>query len=624
MKTRFILISLLILAAAGFADSVSAGLPEAAGYLKSQAPDAWITQALIAAGETNVPTDHLKIVVEGALNPANDYAKTILALAAAGKNPTTFGEIDYVAKLKSYYNNNQMGDVALLNDDIWSILALASIKEADSLEAVAAKDFLLSNQNVDGGWGYAVGGASGSNDTAAAIMALREMGLEADNPVITNAVAFLHTLQNNDGGFINDPAWGTTSDSGSDSWVISAIYKIGQDPSAWIKSGNNPLVHLRSLQDNADGGFWWVDPAGNPTFNNKAMTAYAVIALAGKSFPIGYYEIPQPTRLSVNKHTLNSGETVVITVEYFNDQDWLPLAGATIQGLPQNYITDGAGRVSMILSSGDYDLSAVKEGYLTSEQVKISVLAPAPNPAPTFTPAPGSVISVTPTDCQSVAYDVWQNTCVDNWQYRNVLTITPANCVLTTEQENQRKRACLAAEEANEDVAELKPEVLGIKIASSSAEQLDKVAREANGLISGQMTDFISIGTESTIKLGAGERAGALNSYKSSFNKSPETQADWEDLIRISNNQLPLEVSLAAEEKAKLEFKKIYQRTVDMRNFNDQTAINLMAYGLRPDRRDLDSERAGIRVFVKVYKYLPVFALDWDTIRAIAYSGVDM
>ena len=217
--------------------------------------------------------------------------------------------------MKTYFNGSQMGDATLLNDDTWSILALASIKQAESLEAAVAKDFLLANQNADGGWGYQVGGSSDSNDTAAAIMALMEAGAGADSEAINRAVAFLHTLQNDDGGFINDPAWGTTSDSGSDGWVISAIYKIGQQPANWIKNGNNPLTHLQSLQDSADGGFWWVDPSGSPVFNNKAMSAFAVIALAGKSFPIGYYEIPKPTtRLTVNKSALNLSQTTDISV----------------------------------------------------------------------------------------------------------------------------------------------------------------------------------------------------------------------------------------------------------------------------------------------------------------------
>jgi len=629
MKKKFNLLAALLAAVVMcLPNSALAGTAEAVTYLKSQPQDAWITQALVAAGEANVPTDHLTSVTEGGFNPANDYAKTILALTAAGENPTTFGDIDYVAKLKTYYDGTQMGDASLLNDDIWSILALASIYETGCPEALAAKDFLLANQNGDGGWGYAIGGSSGSNDTAAAIMALIEMGVSAGDPIIANAADFLKTLQNNDGGFINDPAWGTDSDSGSDGWVISAIYKMGQDPTdlGWTKNGSTSVDHLETLQA-ADGGFWWVDPALAPAFNNKAMTPYAVVALAGKSFPVAKYEIPEPTRLSVNKSTLNFGESIAITVEYFNDETWLPLAGAAIQGLPQNYTTDGAGQVSAVLPGGEYNLLATKEGFISSEQVKISVSA-APAPV-----SSGSSIFSAPTYCASVEYDVWQNACVDNWQYRNVLSAAPTNCTLTAEQENQRKKNCLAPAEIkdsnsstavakiNNESAEQKSEVLGVKIESSPEAQLSQTTVEANYLANGQIKNFAVAGTESTAKLGAGERAGVLNSYKSSFGKLPETLAEWEDIIRISNNQLPLTTNPAAEDKAKTEFKKIYSREFSLENLNDQKAINMMAYGLRPQKRDLDLERVGIKKFVEVYKYLPSSAIDWDTVRAIAYNA---
>lgn len=281
MKTKhlFLFVALALIFSPIFA---VADIGSAVSYLRAQPQDAWTTQALAAAGADNIATGHLA-GVSG--TSATDYAKAILALAAVGENPATFGNIDYVAKLKTYYNNNQIGNEGLLNDDMWSVLALASAGEKNSEEAVGAKNYLLNNQNADGGWGYAVGGDSDTNDTAAAIMALVEAGLNPVDEAIVNAVNYLKSAQNNDGGFGYMP--GSESDSGSDSWIISAIYKIKQNPNDWNKNGGNPIAHLQTLQD-ADGGFWWLPP-GTSEWNNKAMTAYAVIALAGKSFPVGYY-----------------------------------------------------------------------------------------------------------------------------------------------------------------------------------------------------------------------------------------------------------------------------------------------------------------------------------------------
>lgn len=135
------------------------------------------------------------------------------------------------------------------------------------------------------------------------------------------------------------------------------------------------------------------------------------------------------------------------------------------------------------------------------------------------------------------------------------------------------------------------------------------------------ITNFIVYGTPTTEILGAGERAGVLNSYKSAFGKLPTTESEWQDAIKIANGRWPNERSEAAEIKSKLEFKKVYLREPDMDNPNDNAAVTVIAYGLRPDNRNLDSEKAGILTFKNIYGHNPVSATDWDVVRAIAYSG---
>ncbi|MBI3291126.1 DUF4430 domain-containing protein [Candidatus Falkowbacteria bacterium] len=285
-KIKMILIAMLALGLLSDSALVTAGNSEAVDYLKSQTQDAWSVMALASAGEENISLSHLASVSG---NAATDYAKTVLALAAVNENPAIFGNVDYISQLKSFHQSGQIGSTSLINDDIWTILALASVGQIDSVPSQDAKNFIINNQNPDGGFSYAVGGASDSNDTAAAIMALVEAGLSPSDPIITGAVNYLKTVQNADGGFGYQS--GNDSDSGSDSWVISAINKLGQNPAGWDKDGNNPLGHLESLQD-TDGGFWWVEP-GTAEFNNKAMTAYALVALSGKSYPVGYYQQQQ-------------------------------------------------------------------------------------------------------------------------------------------------------------------------------------------------------------------------------------------------------------------------------------------------------------------------------------------
>ena len=109
--------------------------------------------------------------------------------------------------------------------------------------------------------------------------------------------------------------------------------------------------------------------------------------------------------------------------------------------------------------------------------------------------------------------------------------------------------------------------------------------------------------------------------FKAAFGKLPKTEAEWQDVIKIANGRWPSERNMAAETKAKVSFKKIYGRDANMTNANDNAAVTIMAYGLRPSQRNLNSEKVAIITFKYFIKRAPVSAIDWDMVRAIAYSG---
>ncbi|MBI2459021.1 MAG: hypothetical protein HYV53_00520 [Parcubacteria group bacterium] len=135
------------------------------------------------------------------------------------------------------------------------------------------------------------------------------------------------------------------------------------------------------------------------------------------------------------------------------------------------------------------------------------------------------------------------------------------------------------------------------------------------------LNNFITYGTETTRSLGAGERAGVVNSYKSAFGKVPSTEAEWSDAIKISNGRWPTTRSAESEKNATNVFKKIYKRSSDRKNTHDDAAVSVISYGLRPSIRNTNSEKAAIKSFRAIYGKTPVSAIDWDIIRAIAYSG---
>lgn len=150
-----------------------------------------------------------------------------------------------------------------------------------------------------------------------------------------------------------------------------------------------------------------------------------------------------------------------------------------------------------------------------------------------------------------------------------------------------------------------------VALASSGLEQYNLNA----------ITNFIAYGTKTTLVLGEGERTGVLNSYKSAFGRLPETEEEWRDAIKIANGRWPSERSQAAEDRANINFEIVYQREADMDNPHDNAAVTTMAYGLRPLPRNLDSEKAAIKIFEDIYGYSPLKATAWDVVRAIAYSG---
>lgn len=252
-------------------------------YLQAHSSNPWSTMALAAAGTANIPTDYLKTVTG---STAIDYAAPILAITSVGQDPRVYGATDYIAKLKSFYTNNQIGDATTVNDDIFGLLALLSGGEGASTEATGAKAFLLGHQNANGGWGFAVAGGSDSNMTAMGIVALIASGTSASDVAITKALDYLKTTQNSDGGFTYDPAsqYGTASDASSTAWALWALTSAGIDQATWVKSGHTPVQYLESTQ--ADGGYFQYQPGSGEDAFSTTTTAYAIIALLGKTLPV--------------------------------------------------------------------------------------------------------------------------------------------------------------------------------------------------------------------------------------------------------------------------------------------------------------------------------------------------
>lgn len=138
------------------------------------------------------------------------------------------------------------------------------------------------------------------------------------------------------------------------------------------------------------------------------------------------------------------------------------------------------------------------------------------------------------------------------------------------------------------------------------------------------LNNFITYGVDAnTQKLSAGERAAVINSYKAAFDKLPQTEAELADVIKIANGRFPSVISNTAEQAAKDQFAKIYKRQPDMNGAKDSAAVKIMSYGLRQkaENRNLNSEKAGIKIFKAIYGHTPKTTEEWNAMQAITYSG---
>ena len=217
---------------------------------------AWATLGLVAAG---VDTgDAAEYLASHQPESATDVALAAMARAATGDRPA-----DLLPRLRAHTPGK------LVNATVWTILALRQAGEPAPPTLVRA---LLAAQRPSGGWSWLTGGAADTNDTAAAIQALRSAGVRG-RP-IDRAVAFLRELQNGDGGFELTAKRG--SDTQSTAWAIQALLAAGRNP------GQAAFRYLARMRR----------PNGSYRYNARYVTtplwvtSQVLPALARKPFPL--------------------------------------------------------------------------------------------------------------------------------------------------------------------------------------------------------------------------------------------------------------------------------------------------------------------------------------------------
>jgi len=240
----------------------SGGFAEPGGSPSPQLT-AWAALGLAAAGaSTGSALDYLA-AHEGELTAATDVELVAVAESALGRRP----EALLVRIRKLQQPSGRIGPT--INSTVWGILALRQARERAPRAAVR---FVLSRQARTGGWGWYGGGAADSNDTAAAIQALRVAGVRGKP--IRRGLAYLRQLQNRDGGF--ELSAGRGSDSQSTAWAIQAFV------SAHKAVPRGSIAYLKRMRSR-DGSFRYSTRyATTPVW----VTSQVLPALARRAFPL--------------------------------------------------------------------------------------------------------------------------------------------------------------------------------------------------------------------------------------------------------------------------------------------------------------------------------------------------
>jgi energy-coupling factor transport system substrate-specific component len=271
------------------AQNSNGGFGAAKGQSSSELYTAWTAMGLAAAGRNPATVRHAGQSVLDALRAEvatvsglGDAERTILAAAACGASSYSFAGRDLIAEvLRAREADNSFEH--LVNLTSFAIFALRAVGHSQSFPAIRdAAGWIEQQQNADGGFGFGGHGSpSDVDDTGTALQALVDAG--ARNAHALGAAAdYLIRSQNLDGGFPQQ--YGSESNAQSTAWAIQGLIAAGRNPGSVRRRGSrSPEGYLESLL--APGGSIRYSRTGAQT--PVWVTAQALIALAGKTFPVG-------------------------------------------------------------------------------------------------------------------------------------------------------------------------------------------------------------------------------------------------------------------------------------------------------------------------------------------------
>lgn len=215
----------------------------------------------------------------------NDYATAVLIILARGGNPYHYQGQNLIQKIKDaqlpggkFADNVNSGGENLVNAHIWAVLAL-SAAGADIPDKEKALQWLIAQQHADGSfyWDATDRDTSDVDSTGMALMAMGAMGENKDSAPVKKAVAYIKTIQKDNGGF---DAWGAENPE-TCNMVIEGLVAVGISPTGeeLSKPNGNPVTAMLGFQL-PDGSFEHLKGMGS----NEMATQQALIALTDVYF----------------------------------------------------------------------------------------------------------------------------------------------------------------------------------------------------------------------------------------------------------------------------------------------------------------------------------------------------
>jgi energy-coupling factor transport system substrate-specific component len=270
------------------AQNADGGFGAASGQRSSELYTGWTAMGLAAAGRNPATLKRGgRSVLDSLRSEAStiaslgDVERTVLAVRACGASAYSFAGRNLVAEVLRARGRDDSFDEQV-NLSAFAIFSLRAAGHSAGFAPIReAAGWIERQQNRDGGFGFGGRGSrSDVDDTGAALQALAAAGAR-NRRVLGLATAYLIRSQGADGGFPQD--YGGESNAQSTAWAVQGLIAAGRSPGTVRRGGSRtPTAYLESL----------LAPNGSVRYSRTSaqtpvwVTAQALIALAGKTFPV--------------------------------------------------------------------------------------------------------------------------------------------------------------------------------------------------------------------------------------------------------------------------------------------------------------------------------------------------